>query len=69
MLTTDKALWWCLVDADALKALWVGTCGLDGRLKPPRHQPLRKPVQLAVAQKTITLNMTEEKKTIELLQL
>lgn len=62
MPTTNEALCWSLEDAGALQALGVCARGVDACLQLSRHHPLRKPVQLAVAQETIARDLAGDTK-------
>lgn len=55
-LTTHKAAGGGLEDASALEALWVSTGGIDAGLQTTCHQPVRQPLELAVAQEAVALN-------------
>ena len=57
-LTTHKTAGRGLEDTGALKALWVGTSGIDIGLQTKCHQPVRQPVELAVTQEAVALNET-----------
>lgn len=55
-LTTHKAAGRGLEDAGALEALWVSTGGVDTGLQTTCHQPVRQPLELAVAQEAVALD-------------
>lgn len=61
-LTTHEAPGRRLEEAHALQALWVGAGGVDTSLQTACDQPVRQPVELAVAQETVALNDAVEKR-------